>query len=234
MIRADKRKYHYIYKTTCIITNRYYIGMHSTENLEDGYKGSGKRLWHSIKKHGIENHVCEILEYLPSRKELAEREKEIINEELLDDDLCMNLALGGTGGFGYCNSILTSEHRKKNGRKTGAKNILATRKKIDSDPILRERYGNALSKGLKSKIEKDGFWLNQTYSNSKEAILKKKETFKKLRHQQGENNSQFGSKFKFIHKNGILKKVSLTKVTEYLLDGWTLGFIKQLKLLDFK
>lgn len=35
--QAERRKYHYIYKTTCLITNRYYIGMHSTDNLEDGY-----------------------------------------------------------------------------------------------------------------------------------------------------------------------------------------------------
>lgn len=29
--------------------------MHSTDNLDDGYVGSGKRLWNSIKKHGKEN-----------------------------------------------------------------------------------------------------------------------------------------------------------------------------------
>ena len=43
---------HYIYKTTCNITNKYYIGMHSTSNLEDGYLGSGKRLRYSIRKYG--------------------------------------------------------------------------------------------------------------------------------------------------------------------------------------
>ena len=72
--------HHYIYKTTCSITGKYYIGMHSTSNLEDGYLGSGKRLWYSINKHGKENHSVEILEWLPDRCSLKLREKEIINE----------------------------------------------------------------------------------------------------------------------------------------------------------
>ena len=69
-------KYHYIYKTTCKVNGKFYIGMHSTSNLEDGYIGSGKRLWNSIRKHGKENHECEILEWLPDRSSLKEREKE--------------------------------------------------------------------------------------------------------------------------------------------------------------
>ena len=46
---------HYIYKTTCNITGRWYVGMHSTSNENDGYMGSGKRLRYSIRKYGKEN-----------------------------------------------------------------------------------------------------------------------------------------------------------------------------------
>ena len=42
----------FIYKTTNLINGKYYIGMHSTDNLEDVYIGSGKRLWFSIKNYG--------------------------------------------------------------------------------------------------------------------------------------------------------------------------------------
>ncbi len=52
---ARKQKtIHYLYKTTCLVTNRYYIGMHSTCNIDDGYMGSGKRLRYSIRKYGVD------------------------------------------------------------------------------------------------------------------------------------------------------------------------------------
>lgn len=104
---SRQHKYHYIYKTTCNVTKRYYIGMHSTSNLNDCYIGSGRRLWLSINKHGKENHSTEILEWLPNRSSLKLREKELVNESLLSDPMCMNLQLGGGGG------LSGEEHRTK-------------------------------------------------------------------------------------------------------------------------
>jgi hypothetical protein len=82
-INKDK-KYHFIYKTTNLINSKFYIGMHSTSNLNDGYIGSGKRLKASIKKYGVDNFKFEILEYCNSRQLLAEREKYIVNQEMID------------------------------------------------------------------------------------------------------------------------------------------------------
>lgn len=94
--RADQRKHHYIYKITRE-DGKFYVGMHSTDNLEDGYFGSGQLLWKSIKKHGKEKHMKEILEFLSSRKELSLREAALVTQELLNDPLCLNLKLGGRG-----------------------------------------------------------------------------------------------------------------------------------------
>ena len=73
--------------------------MHSTDDLNDGYIGSGKKLWYSIKKYGKENFKIEYLEFFKNRKLLIEAEKKIVNNELIKDPLCLNLKLGGTGGL---------------------------------------------------------------------------------------------------------------------------------------
>jgi hypothetical protein len=74
MARKEK-KYHFIYKTTNLLSGKYYIGMHSTNNLADGYMGSGRRLRYSINKYGEENHKVEILEFVDNRAELIKREE---------------------------------------------------------------------------------------------------------------------------------------------------------------
>ena len=33
---VNERKYHYLYKITNLVNNKYYYGIHSTDNLEDG------------------------------------------------------------------------------------------------------------------------------------------------------------------------------------------------------
>jgi hypothetical protein len=82
MRRADQRKYHYIYRIDRD-DGRYYIGMHSTDDLDDGYFGSGSLLSKSIKKYGVEKHVKHILEYLPSRESLRIREKILVDQAVL-------------------------------------------------------------------------------------------------------------------------------------------------------
>lgn len=105
---AERRtKYHFIYKTTHIKSGRYYIGMHSTFDLYDGYMGSGKLIQESIRKYGEHKHFTEILHYAKSRKGLVALEAEIVTEALIKDPLCMNMKQGGHGGFAG------EKHKKK-------------------------------------------------------------------------------------------------------------------------
>ena len=90
MARKEKT-IHYLYKTTCLVTGKYYIGMHSTSNLDDGYMGSGKRLRYNIRKYGVDNHNKEILEFFETRELLIEAEINAITEDMIVDINCMNL-----------------------------------------------------------------------------------------------------------------------------------------------
>ena len=90
-------KYHYFYKITNNLNGHFYYGVHNTNDLDDGYMGSGKRLHYAYKKYGIENFTKEILKYFDTSKEAFEYESEVVNEDLIKDDNCYNITNGGTG-----------------------------------------------------------------------------------------------------------------------------------------
>lgn len=89
------QKYHYFYKITNTINNHFYYGIHSTNDLNDGYMGSGSRLKIAIKKYGIENFSKEIIKFFDNREELAQYEAEIVTESLVCDPNCYNMVIGG-------------------------------------------------------------------------------------------------------------------------------------------
>jgi len=73
--------------------------MHSTQNLNDGYLGSGLYIQRSIQKHGRDAHVREVLEIFETREDLVFAEIALITEDLMSDPLCMIMKSGGLGGF---------------------------------------------------------------------------------------------------------------------------------------
>lgn len=201
--RAQRRKYHYIYKITCF-DGKYYIGMHSTDNLDDDYFGSGKRLLYSINKHGKDKHSKEILEFLLDRETLKFREKELITEEMRLDKLCMNIAPGGGGGF------INEEHRKafRAGNSKGGKTSHA-------------RYGKEWrqkGQGLGGKIS---IKTNRLLTLTRKAREKRKDTMASRGHMQGEKNSQFGTCW--IVKNAKPIKIKREQLEEYIANGYLRG-----------
>lgn len=89
------RKYHYFYKITNKINNHYYYGVHNTDNLNDGYMGSGKRLRYAYKKYGVENFEKDILKFFDTMEEAFEYEAIVVNEVLVNDENCYNIVKGG-------------------------------------------------------------------------------------------------------------------------------------------
>ena len=92
---GDDGYYHYLYKITNIINDDFYYGIHSTKNLYDNYIGSGKRLHYAYKKYGLNSFIKEILYYFKNELDMLQKEFEIVNEELILNNKCYNIAIGG-------------------------------------------------------------------------------------------------------------------------------------------
>lgn len=77
-----------IYKITNKLNNKYYIGMHKTNNLNDDYMGSGKLIRRAIKKHGVENFHKETLHVFDNEIDMHNKEKELVVLNEMSYNLC--------------------------------------------------------------------------------------------------------------------------------------------------
>lgn len=198
MARASRRRFHYVYKTTRITDGKFYIGMHSTDDMDDEYLGSGTRITRSIRKHGADKHVREILFTLLDRSQLCEKEKDVI-ASFRGNPLCMNLNEGGDGGWDYVN---------ENGLKPKP-----------GHPSW-ERIAEGVARGNRhpSRIQKNIERLGTGMLGKKHSV----ETKRKLADSQtGRKNSQFGTVW--MTRDGKSVKCPNTDVQELESQGWTRG-----------
>lgn len=206
---SKNKKYHFTYKTTNLINGRYYLGMHSTNRIDDGYLGSGKRLYYEINKYGRDSFKLEILQYFGSRNELVEAEKSLITEQDISSNTCLNLKPGGCGGW------IDKEHQKKASK--------AARKKLkelwefdkEFSKKMRERM-KQLSKGkwTGSKNPNKGHWKGRKHSQETKNKISESSKGKGS----GNKNSQFGTCWITDEENN--KKVYKG---DKIPIGWRLG-----------
>ena len=120
------KKYHYFYKITNTINGHFYYGVHNTDNLDDGYMGSGKRLLVAYEKYGIANFRKEVICFFDTADEAFKYESEYVTESLTKNDDCYNIQKGGrtfnTSGMlpvvdkeGNCFLVNKDDERYKNG-----------------------------------------------------------------------------------------------------------------------
>jgi hypothetical protein len=210
----ENKRFHFTYKTTNLINNRYYLGMHSTNRIDDGYLGSGKRLYYELNKYGRNNFKFEILEQFNSREELVQAEIKLITEQDLESPNCLNCKPGGQGG------LSTSEHAYKFHAAGGkaVKRLLSGRhlEKMKTDPEYRESCITRRKEGLIKAGFSEGTFKNRKHSE--EAIRKMKEARKGTG--KGDSNSQYGTCW--ITDDIVNRKIHKGNP---IPEGWRLGRI---------
>jgi hypothetical protein len=171
--------FHYIYKT--IDKNgKYYIGRHSTNNLEDGYMGSG--VW--VKKHKDKTRLKKIIvEFCETFDDLLQKEQKYINEHI-DDPHNMNFNNSSSGwAFGHLNiahrkdvkeklrSRMLSDNPMKNGHKEESKEKIKLAMLGSNNPF----YGKSHSIETREKISKKntGKVWNETQRKNLSEVRKK-------------------------------------------------------------
>ena len=162
-----KKKFHILYKTTNLINGKYYIGIHSTNDLNDGYLGSGYLLWKAIDKYGSHNFKCEHLKLFKSRSELLRAERIWVNKSFVKSDLNYNVTLGGNAEFPRVREPRT----------------ISTRNKLRDarlGMVFSEKWCKAISASKKGKSNPKGAIALKKYYSNKDVLLRSSNKSKEL------------------------------------------------------
>lgn len=184
------KKYMYTYKITCLkgsLKNHYYYGKHCTDDLNDGYHGSGKIIKSYYKKYGAiegETYTKSILQFFNNLDELNEAEIKLIGNNYIDDDNCLNLTPGGTGGF----CIMTDEIRSK------ISNTLKSKDKSFWEKRPKPMLGRNHSKETKHKMRTSHLGKKGTSHTAWNKGQQMTEEVKQKIRDNAKNNPQYGNK----------------------------------------
>ena len=141
--------YHTVYKTTNLVNNKIYIGVHSTKNPNDSYLGSGVALKRAIEKHGKENFTKEVLFIFESKQEAFAKETELVTDEFRSRDDTYNMDTGGHHGPslpGYLNPMFGRNHTAE------AKNLISVKNKGKTGGIRSEYHRQRIRETNSNRI----------------------------------------------------------------------------------
>ncbi|MDE7346052.1 MAG: hypothetical protein K2N48_04825 [Muribaculaceae bacterium] len=184
-----------------------------------GYAGSTKFM-HAIKKYGWDN-----IQHILVTENLTKPQADVIEIALIDYyqaiGLSYNTARGGTGGNTY--AFKTPEELA----------LISKKLSVARTGELNCNYGKHMSDETKRKLSishtgKYKGTLNPMYGRrGKDSPLYGRKHSDETRQKQseslkGKNTWALGTKF--IHKDGVRKKVKIELVPQFVADGWEIGW----------
>lgn len=82
-----------------MLNGKYYIGKHSTKNLDDDYWGSSEELTEDIKKEGLHNFKKEIVYDTEFEEDALDFEAKVVDDDFVRSHRTYNKTLGGRGSW---------------------------------------------------------------------------------------------------------------------------------------
>ena len=136
---AKTYKYHFIYHIRILVgkhKNYFYIGKRSTNNIDDGYCGSGtkvSRIIKSLRKKGYKDseiYKRTILAWATCDADAYELESIYADEKIINNKFCLNLKKGGEGGMSCkCFTNEMRENARKNALKINSREDVKYKKR---------------------------------------------------------------------------------------------------------
>lgn len=198
VISLDKT-YYFLYRITNSLTGEFYLGVHSTDNILDGYMGSGKALQESKERYGERNFTREILEFFDTEEEMYAREAEVIDEKMLLNPLCLNRTLGGK-----CTCHMVPH-------KTSFPKFI---------PDCTGTTPVRMPDGTIKRVPKSEAG---NYPSMHQGIPRSEETKRRISESK---KGKPGKSLFWIHKDGKNTRVPLESLEQYISEGWTKGKTK--------
>lgn len=244
--------YHYFYQITNNLNGKVYLGIHSTNNLDDGYMGSGTGIRRAIKKYGIENFTKKIIKFFNTREELSNYEKLVVNESVISSEKYYNQITGGEK-HAILGAKLSEEAKHKIGdSKRGKKRSVEANRK-NSEARKNEIWvhkSNTEKKRIKrwelQEYEKSGWTRGMGHCRSEEF----KDNIRQRRlgiplsekHKKAIADANRGRHFSEDHRGKIAKSrvgkvwinngtvstaVDKAVLSKYLDSGWVCGMLRR-------
>lgn len=212
-----RQYYYYTYKITCTegdYKDCFYFGKHKTTNLNDNYKGSGKKLkkYYELFPAGYKK---EIISFYSSQEELDEAEEKIISE-YLNNVKCLNLC---TGTFG----------KMSNETKQTISESLKDRIFINKDGVTKHVKKNKLNYYLNIgwNIGADKHYVTQQHKENISKSLSGRcltNEHKKHISESIKNKNTWTKGRIWVNNKKQRKLINKNDLQKYLSNGYTLGF----------
>lgn len=207
-----------IYKITNKINSKIYIGKHQTNDINDGYMGSGKLLRRAQEKYGIDNFSKEILHVFDTEEEMNAKEKELVTEEFCLREDTYNICVGGLGGFSYINGKGLNVYGTNGQSGHGLENLAVGRetrsRKLSESHEYRAWLSKQTSAGLLKYYETNpGTFTGKSHTEQTKQKMRKSKNV-------GSDNSQFGTMW--VTNGTTNKKI---KSVDLIPEGWYKGRI---------
>jgi hypothetical protein len=208
--------YHYLYKIINTTNSKYYIGIHSTNDIDDSYMGSGIAITEAIKKHGAEFFTKEILQFFDTREDALEKEAQVVNDSLVRDLQCYNLTSGGNAPP----SRLNISHTDKTKTKISAyqnSNIEQCKENGKKSWEVRKSKGGWSKEEILKRVEtrktQGTYSKDMAAANTEESIKKRVETRKK--------NGNINKDLSHLRSEDVVYKRSRSRIINQMKQGRT-------------